>query len=179
MYIVELRIQQFRNIRDAVFGPFRQPINHSELIILAGPNGGGKSSVLELLSQSLTTRYGWQLWMPRQIQNESFALKIGFDETEIYEIVALDLSERTRSGNLTEDAKAKAKDENLKVANYLNMHKGYWIERNFGVVDKGDAALNDHVISMSQRAYSNFTRKLGFSFVRNDPISLAPTTTDP
>ena len=57
MFIEHMLVKRFRHLRDVELGPFRTPAEVGELIVLAGPNGGGKSSLLELLSLGIATRY--------------------------------------------------------------------------------------------------------------------------
>jgi predicted ATPase len=49
MFVESMEVKQFRHLRSVQLGPFRQPIDNGELIVLAGQNGGGKSSVLSVL----------------------------------------------------------------------------------------------------------------------------------
>ena len=53
MYIREITIQRFRHLENIHLGPFDQPTDDSDSICLAGPNGGGKSSILELIGFAL------------------------------------------------------------------------------------------------------------------------------
>lgn len=63
MYVQEIHIKSFRHLKDVHLGPFVLPPNGSDLVVLAGPNGGGKSSILELLGYALSSSWslGWQL----------------------------------------------------------------------------------------------------------------------
>src|SRR5260370_24349657 len=83
MYIERLLVKSFRQIRDAEFGPFREPGMLGELIILAGPNGGGKTSLLELLSYGLALRYSGGYWHSRNLSDHSFAIKAGVTGQEL------------------------------------------------------------------------------------------------
>ena len=157
MYIEELRIGSFRHLRDLSFGPFRRPINPSELIILAGPNGGGKSSVLELLSKALTATYGWQYWNSRGSASETYALKIGLDDDEIEALINIDAKERSQS-----DA-----DGHASFNRYVRATKGFWIENNLTVLTGSDANDSRRARKLSSSMYANHQRKLGF-FVRSE-----------
>ena len=42
MYVQEIHIKTFRHLENVHLGPFMLPPNGSDLIVLAGPNGGGK-----------------------------------------------------------------------------------------------------------------------------------------
>jgi len=53
MFIKQIRIRKYRHIENLEVGQFLTPSDSSDLIVFAGPNGGGKSSVLELISQAL------------------------------------------------------------------------------------------------------------------------------
>ena len=67
MFIERVLVERFRHLQNADIGPFRQPAEIGELIVPAGPNGGGKSSLLELLSLGIATRYNYQYYQARQI----------------------------------------------------------------------------------------------------------------
>ena len=83
MYINEIRIKSFRHLENVHLGPFAKPPNQSELVVLAGPNGGGKSSVLELLGYALSSTWslGWKL--SRSFPDNSFEVAIGLTPDEI------------------------------------------------------------------------------------------------
>lgn len=148
MYITQLRIASFRRMRDVEIGPFREPVGLGELIVLAGANGSGKSSVLELLSYGITNRYSWQYYQSRQITEHSFAVRIGLTESEIAQL-----------GERPEDADAVA---------FASGKRGYWIEVNMpDALPAAERALNERVHGLVSRRFQNFTRKLGF-FLRAD-----------
>ena len=148
MFIQEMKVRSFRHIRDASFGPFREPPNLSEMIVLAGPNGGGKSSVLELLSYGLTNRYSWQYFQGRSISDHSFAVKIGLTESEI--------------NNLP------AETTNEEVIDYARRERGYWMIVNMPeVLAPETIRVNEQVHGLVSRRFQNFSSKLGF-FLRSD-----------
>lgn len=91
MYIEEININKFRHLEDMHLGPFPKPPDQSELIVLAGPNGGGKSSILELLSYALSNSFGmsWQIYRSFP-PNNSFEVEIAITPEElqlIYEYI--------------------------------------------------------------------------------------------
>src|SRR4030065_2127548 len=79
-------VKRFRHLRDVELRPVRQPAAIGELIVLAGPNGGGKSSLLELLSLGIATRYNYQYYQARQISNHAFGIKIALADSELAEL---------------------------------------------------------------------------------------------
>lgn len=86
MYIHEIRIAKFRHLENVVIGPLKFNSKSSETFVLAGPNGGGKSSILELIGYALSNSYslGWSL--NRTFAEFSFEVAIGLTPTEIKEI---------------------------------------------------------------------------------------------
>lgn len=148
MFVTQLRIANFRRLRNVEIGPFKDPSGLGELIVLAGPNGSGKSSVLELLSYGITNRYSWQYYQSRKITEHSFAVRIGLTEEELRAL------EETGS-----DADALA---------YARATRGYWMEVNFpDALDASERQVNERVHGLVSQRFSNFTRKLGF-FLRAD-----------
>jgi predicted ATP-dependent endonuclease of OLD family len=87
MYISEIRIAKFRHIENVVIGPLKFNSKSSETFVFAGPNGGGKSSILELISYALSNSYslGWNL--SRTFEGFSFEVAIGLAPDEISEIL--------------------------------------------------------------------------------------------
>lgn len=77
MYIKEIRIKSFRHLENVHLGPFTKPPNQSELVVLAGPNGGGKSSVLELLGYALSQSWSLRWRLHRSFPTSSFEIAIG------------------------------------------------------------------------------------------------------
>ena len=148
MFIRSLRIANFRQIRDAEIGPFREPSYLGEMIVLAGPNGSGKSSILELLSYGIANRYSWQYYESRRITEHSFAIHIGLTSEELSEL--------------------EAKGADVDLLRYARENHGYWIEVNMpDAINASDKRINENVHALVSRQYQNFTKKLGF-FLRAD-----------
>lgn len=148
MYIEHMTIRDFRHIHNAEFGPFREPSNLTELIILAGPNGGGKSSVLELISYGLTNRYSWQYYQSRNITEHSFAIKIGLTKAEIETL--------------------SQESDRTEITKYIDKERGYWMQVNMpDILDPTMWTINEQVHGFVSRRFQNFSRKLGF-FIRSD-----------
>jgi len=148
MFIEHLRVDRFRHLRTVEFGPFRAPTKIGELIVLAGQNGGGKSSILELLASGLATRYSYQYYQARQMADYSFAIKIGLTEAELAE--------------LESDANDPA------VAGFVRENRGYWTQVNLPQALGGrDTNLNERVHALVSRKFQSFAKRLGF-FIRSD-----------
>ena len=86
MYIHEIRIAKFRHIENVVIGPLKFNSKSSETFVFAGPNGGGKSSIMELIGYALSNSYslGWSL--SRTFEGFSFEVAIGLDPNEVKEV---------------------------------------------------------------------------------------------
>ncbi|MEU4762626.1 AAA family ATPase [Actinosynnema sp. NPDC023794] len=84
MYVKRVKIYEFRNIRDVEFGPFEEPGSLAELVALTGPNGGGKSSVLELIAYVTSTVLG-NHFEPSRGSSTDFrgVVTFGFRDSEI------------------------------------------------------------------------------------------------
>lgn len=148
VFIEQMIVKSFRHIRDVSFGPFRKPTELSELIVLAGPNGGGKSSILELLSYGLASRYSWQYYQSRKITEHSFAIKVGLTESEM------------------ESLERESKNE--EALDHAHKNRGYWTSLNMpDFLDGKTSVLNERVHGLVSKRFQNFSRKLGF-FLRSD-----------
>ena len=148
MYISQLRIANFRQLRDVEIGPFREPAGLGDLIVLAGPNGSGKSSVLELLSFGIANRYSWQYYQSRKITEHSFAVRIGLTQSELHEM------EEDGTGDT--------------ILSYAKKNRGYWMAVNMpDAISPEERRINEQVHGLVSRKFQNFTRKLGF-FLRAD-----------
>jgi energy-coupling factor transporter ATP-binding protein EcfA2 len=148
MYIERMKVERFRHVRDVDLGPFRQPSELGELIVLAGPNGGGKSSILELLSFGLATRYNYTYNQARRIDDHAFGIKLGLTDEEL--------------ANLAED------ENDQDALDYARKNRGYWVHVNLPTLFTGnELGLNDRVHAAVSRRFANFARRLGF-FIRSD-----------
>lgn len=56
MFIKAIRIEKFRHLQDLEIVP-PVPGEQSSAVALAGPNGGGKTSILEIIAQALATSF--------------------------------------------------------------------------------------------------------------------------
>jgi len=82
MYIREIRINKFRHIEGVELGPFGQPSQNCDLVVLAGPNAGGKSSVLELVGYALSATWSLSWKLSRSFPNASFEVAIALTSKE-------------------------------------------------------------------------------------------------
>ena len=148
MYIAQLNVADFRQLKNIEIGPFHAPSGFGELIVLAGPNGSGKSSVLELLSYGIANRYSWQYYSSRRITDHSFAIRIGLTDLELQEL---------RQDNQPDEVLA-----------YASAQRGYWMVVNMpDALPEQEQELNERVHGLVSRKFQNFTKKLGF-FLRAD-----------
>jgi energy-coupling factor transporter ATP-binding protein EcfA2 len=83
MYIREITIGRFRHLRDVEIGPFPAPPSSSDIIALAGANGSGKSSVLELLGRALSNSWSLTWQIRRTFPESSFEVCIGLTPQEM------------------------------------------------------------------------------------------------
>ena len=153
MYIEEMRVERFRHLRGLELGPFRSPAKPGEIIVLAGPNGGGKSSVLELLTLGLANRYSYQYYQARQMAEYAFAIKIGLTDTELDEL--------------------ETDTPPPEVIEFVRNNRGYWVQVNMPSVLEGSSqTLNERVHGLVSMRFQNFSRRLGF-FIRSDRSYIA------
>jgi predicted ATP-dependent endonuclease of OLD family len=83
LYIKEINISQYRNLKNIRLGPFSRP-DKSELIVLAGPNGTGKTSILEALTLALSPLTGRYFTLKRNTDNyQSFQIQLGLSANDI------------------------------------------------------------------------------------------------
>ncbi len=83
MYIKKIDIGKYRHIEAVSLGPFTAPMGLSETIVLAGPNGGGKSSILELISLALSQAWSLTYTLNRTQPESSFEIQLGLLPGEI------------------------------------------------------------------------------------------------
>ena len=168
MYISELKIANFRQIRDVNIGPIQEPVDLGEIIVLAGPNGSGKSSVLELLSYGIASRYSWQYYQSRQITEHSFAVRIGLTETELQQLENAQAEKGQASQEAPQRERKSRGPTDQEAVQYARENRGYWMEVNMpDAFDQTNAEVNERVHGLVSREFQNFTKKLGF-FLRAD-----------
>lgn len=84
MFIQEVTIHEFRNLRSVHLGPFGAPTKKSDIVVLAGANGGGKSSVLEVLTFAYSSSFGFGYGNRRPMPNKyRFDVSIGLSAEEL------------------------------------------------------------------------------------------------
>lgn len=81
MYIREIRIERFRHLADVTIQPPKGG-TRSSAIVLAGPNGGGKTSILEVIALGLASTFSLPYNSARQLQDYAFEVDFGFTEEE-------------------------------------------------------------------------------------------------
>jgi hypothetical protein len=84
MFIREVVVHEFRNLTDVRLGPFATPTTKSDIIVLAGANGGGKSSILELVSFGYSSSFGFSYNSRRPMPKTfRFEVSIGLSNEEL------------------------------------------------------------------------------------------------
>ena len=194
MYINKIIIKKFRHLENETIGPFNFNNRHSDLTIFAGPNGGGKSSILELIGYALSNSYslGWSL--SRTFTGFSFEVAIGMSLNEkkiIIDSLKLELetidkqiedglkSIEAKEG-ITDEVKKTQKDQFVEqtkrphkhqydILDYLSNSNVYYraFDYNEGEYAK-DATLHNQIHSYVTRELKDkLKRSLGF-FLRSD-----------
>jgi len=155
MYVREIYIKSFRHLEEVHIGPFVLPPNGSDLVVLAGPNGGGKSSILELLGFALSSAWslGWQL--RRSFPSNAFEVALAVTPEErglIRQYIAA--SQNSLSPELSTYF-----DENSIYYRSYNYAEGKYQEK---------AGLYDQIHNLVSQALRNqYSRALGF-FLKSD-----------
>jgi predicted ATPase len=84
MFIQEVTVHEFRNLKSVHLGPFGAPTKKSDIVVLAGANGGGKSSVLEVLSFAYSNTFGFGYANRRPMPEKyHFDVSIGLSAEEL------------------------------------------------------------------------------------------------
>lgn len=155
MYVREIRIRKFRHLEDVALGPFAQPPDHSDLIALAGPNAGGKSSVLELLGFALSNSWSLAYQQARTMPSNSFEVAIAITPRErelVRDYVA------SSGANYAADVLAYL-DESGVYYRAFNFEQGRYQERS--------SLYNQIHDLVTQSLRNHYHRSLGF-FLRSD-----------
>ena len=84
MFIREAIIHEFRNLKGVHLGPFAPPTAKSDIVVLAGANGGGKSSILEVTNYALSNAFGYSYANRRSMPTRfHFEVCLGLTSDEI------------------------------------------------------------------------------------------------
>jgi len=84
MFIREVTVDEFRNLKEVHLGPFTAPTAKSDILVLAGANGGGKSSILELINYAVSNAFGYSYANRRNIPNRfRFDVSVGLSTDEL------------------------------------------------------------------------------------------------
>lgn len=155
MFIREIHIEKFRHLKDVHLGPFGQPPDQSDLIALAGPNGGGKSSILELLGKALSDSWSLNWSLRRSFQAFSFEVAIG-----------VTLEERALVRRYIEENK---RTYAVEVTRYFQENGVYYRGFNYqGGKYHQNANLYNQIHGMVTESLRNhYNRSLGF-FLKSD-----------
>lgn len=82
MYIKEIAVENYKLLENVTIGSFEEPSDNSELIVLAGANGSGKSSILELLANSLAVSWSLTFNINTRLTDFSYTVELGLTASE-------------------------------------------------------------------------------------------------
>ncbi len=82
MYVRAIHIKKFRHLENIEIGPFSSPNESSSVVVLAGANGGGKSSILELIGFALSSTWSLSWSAVRSHEGSSFEIELGVSKDE-------------------------------------------------------------------------------------------------
>ena len=148
MYIKQINIRKYRHLENLELGPFLTPSDSSDLIVVAGPNGGGKSSVLELISQALASSWSLTYQLNRSAPESSFEVCVGLLPSEV-ELI------KSKSGPAALDTE---------VMRYLETHRSYYRSFKYegGEYDKDQPLQNKIHNCVVKSLKGDYFRPLGF-----------------
>lgn len=161
MYVKEIYIQKFRHLENVSLGSDILDIGQgSDFVVLAGPNGGGKSSILELISFALSNSWSLNWSLSRSFPTYAFEVAIALstaDKIQIQEhYEKLDPAQKNR--------------EQVKSAfEYIIKHSEYYRAYNYdGGKYQENSSLFNQVHSLVANAIkTDNQRSLGF-FLKSD-----------
>jgi ABC-type lipoprotein export system ATPase subunit len=158
VFIKEIHIKEFRHLKNVHLGPFSQSSNHSDLIILAGSNGSGKSSILELIGFALSNSWSLSWALRRTWDNPSFEIAISLSPNEIELVSKYIIS--------TPSVKSQLGDAALE---HLKSKGVYYRSFNYtdGEYQKNSALYNQIHGLVAAALRDHYNRSLGF-FLKSD-----------
>jgi energy-coupling factor transporter ATP-binding protein EcfA2 len=149
MFVEQIEIQKYRHLENISIGRFHRPGDASDLVVLAGPNGGGKSSILELISLALSNMYSLTYALNRTQSESAFEVTIGLLPSEV-ELITKHQTAPSAS--------------HQRALEYLTAHHSYRRSFNFpGGEYQKDPTLHNQVHELVVTVLrTSFTRPLGF-----------------
>lgn len=154
MYVRDISIRRFRHLHEIELGPFGPPGNGSDLVVLAGPNGGGKSSIFDLLAQALSSAWSLGYSLVRNMPESSFEVALAISDEEL---------------GLIDSILAKRSDFAPEAVEYLRSERTVYRAFNYagGRYDQNQGLQNQayHILTSALR--EEYQRSLGF-FLRAD-----------
>lgn len=152
MHVEDIKIARFRHLEDAHIGSLHTPGERSDLVVLAGPNGGGKSSIVELVAFALSNTWGWSWAVRRTFPKSSFEVRIGLNDADLQQIEEMVKNdpELDRNGVFPE----------------LKQRRSYSRGFDFTEGDYGaETELHDRMHRLASTALANYRRAM---FLRSD-----------
>jgi energy-coupling factor transporter ATP-binding protein EcfA2 len=156
MYVREVHIQHFRHLKDVHIGPLGPPTDASDVVVLAGPNGGGKSSILELLGYALSNTWSLAWSLSRSFPDFSFEVALGLRSGE-RDLVRRHITESTGEADYAE------------VLSYLEGNDSYYRSYNYDSgIYQANATLHNRIHNIVTSVLrEQYGRSIGF-FLKSD-----------
>lgn len=151
MFVKAIRVERFRHLGGLELAVPAQG-QASSALVLAGPNGGGKSSLLEIISYAVASSYSYSYGLARTFGDHSFEVDVGLTADEA----------RLIDGWVTESGQRP----NYPVEELQQLSRERWYTRYFNSAPADPAAQQRHdrahnlVIGALRQRYG---RPVGFS----------------